>query len=153
MAPEGPSWQGQIPGASGAEKPSLSGRRDLSGDGAVKILIDHTGYRSDAPGGEDRVVDQEIESLRSGGHEARLFHRSNDEIAGFSALRKVAVPFASVWHQGPEAAADQFGPIANRAQLESIYRFAIEHPTWREREEPKDAPIDQDVDPADGSHA
>lgn len=46
----------------------------------MKILLIHNRYRSAAPSGENRVVDQEGEALAAQGHEVMRFGRSSDEI-------------------------------------------------------------------------
>ena len=39
----------------------------------MKIVVAHSRYRSAAPSGENRVVDQEIAALSALGHEVELF--------------------------------------------------------------------------------
>ena len=53
---------------------------------------------------------------------ARLLARVESSPAWFDQLGSAAKAAARV----------QFEPADNLVQLESIYRFAIEHPTWRE---------------------
>lgn len=64
----------------------------------MKVLIVHGRYRSGAPSGENRVVDQEAAALRAAGHEVELFQRDSDDIADMSVAGKAAVPFQSVWN-------------------------------------------------------
>jgi glycosyltransferase involved in cell wall biosynthesis len=66
----------------------------------MKIVVVHSRYRSAAPSGENRVVDQEIAALRALGHDVELFERRSDDIEGWSAARKVTLPAAVVWN-GP----------------------------------------------------
>ena len=51
----------------------------------MRILLVHNRYRSGAPSGENRVVDQEGEALEALGHEVVRFGRSSDEIAEWPA--------------------------------------------------------------------
>lgn len=53
----------------------------------VRVLFVHNTYQH--RGGEDSVVDAEIEMLRSRGHAVELYTRSNDEIATQSKLKLV----------------------------------------------------------------
>ena len=46
----------------------------------MRILLVHNRYRSAAPSGENRVVDQEGEALEALGHQVMRFGRSSDEI-------------------------------------------------------------------------
>ena len=64
----------------------------------MKIVVVHSRYRSAAPSGENRVVDQEFGALTALGHEVELFERRSDDIEGWSAARKAALPAAVVWN-------------------------------------------------------
>ncbi|HEX7161957.1 MAG TPA: glycosyltransferase [Trebonia sp.] len=64
----------------------------------MKIVVVHSRYRSAAPSGENRVVDQEIAALRGQGHEVELFERRSDEIEGWPAIRKATLPATVVWN-------------------------------------------------------
>ena len=64
----------------------------------MKIMIVHSRYRSAAPSGENRVVDQEREALAALGHEVELFERHSDDIGKWSAARRAALPAAVVWN-------------------------------------------------------
>ena len=64
----------------------------------MKIVVAHSRYRSAAPSGENRVVDQEIAALSALGHEVELFERRSDDIEGWSTARKAALPAAVVWN-------------------------------------------------------
>jgi glycosyltransferase involved in cell wall biosynthesis len=66
----------------------------------MKIVVVHSRYRSVAPSGENRVVDQEIAALAALGHQVELFERRSDEIEGWSAAHKAVLPAAVVWN-GP----------------------------------------------------
>jgi glycosyltransferase involved in cell wall biosynthesis len=66
----------------------------------MRILVAHSRYRSAAPSGENRVVDQETAALAALGHEVELFERRSDDIEGWSAIRKAALPAAVVWNSG-----------------------------------------------------
>lgn len=64
----------------------------------MKIVVVHSRYRSAAPSGENRVVDQEVAALRGQGHEVELFERRSDEIEGWPAIRKATLPATVVWN-------------------------------------------------------
>ncbi|MEU4198308.1 glycosyltransferase [Kribbella sp. NPDC026611] len=64
----------------------------------MKILLVHNRYRSTAPSGENRVVDQEHEALAALGHEVRLFERQSDEIEEWPAWKKATLPARVVWN-------------------------------------------------------
>jgi glycosyltransferase involved in cell wall biosynthesis len=66
--------------------------------GAMKIVLVHSRYRSAAPSGENRVVEQEMEALAALGHEVELFERLSDDIEKWSAARKAALPATVVWN-------------------------------------------------------
>lgn len=57
----------------------------------MRVLVVHNFYRSDTPSGENRVVEDEVQSLRSAGAEVRLLSHSSDEIDGLSVARKAEV--------------------------------------------------------------
>jgi glycosyltransferase involved in cell wall biosynthesis len=63
----------------------------------MRILLVHNRYRSDAPSGENRVVDQEGEALAALGHEVIGFGRSSDEIGHWPAAKKAALPARTIW--------------------------------------------------------
>ena len=63
----------------------------------MRILLVHNRYRSAAPSGENRVVDQESAALADLGHEVLRFGRSSDEIEQWSAARKVSLPARTIW--------------------------------------------------------
>lgn len=62
----------------------------------MRILIVHSRYRSEAPSGENHVVDQEAAALEAAGHDVLLFQRSSDDIAQWSLRRRAALPALSV---------------------------------------------------------
>ncbi|MFJ9434021.1 glycosyltransferase [Streptomyces sp. NPDC101490] len=64
------------------------------------VLVVHNRYSSAQPSGENRVVDEEVELLRAGGHRVELFERRSDDIAGRSLAGKVAVPLLVPWNPG-----------------------------------------------------
>jgi len=64
----------------------------------MKILLVHNRYRSTAPSGENRVVDQEAEALAALGHEVELFERHSDEIEDWPAWKKATLPARVVWN-------------------------------------------------------
>ena len=64
----------------------------------MKIAIAHSRYRSAAPSGENRVVDQEAAALAAGGHEVVRFERRSDDIEGWSKVKKATLPASVVWN-------------------------------------------------------
>ena len=63
----------------------------------MRILLVHNRYRSGAPSGENRVVDQEGEALEALGHEVVRFGRSSDEIAEWPVVKKASLPTRAIW--------------------------------------------------------
>jgi glycosyltransferase involved in cell wall biosynthesis len=63
----------------------------------MRILLVHNRYRSGAPSGENRVVDQEGEALAALGHEVIRFGRSSDEIGSWPVVKKVLLPARTIW--------------------------------------------------------
>ena len=63
----------------------------------MRILLVHNRYRSAAPSGENRVVDQEGEALEALGHEVMRFGRSSDEIDQWSVAKKASLPVRTIW--------------------------------------------------------
>lgn len=63
----------------------------------MRILLVHNRYRSAAPSGENRVVDQEGEALAALGHEVMRFGRSSDEIEQWSLVKKASLPIRTIW--------------------------------------------------------
>jgi glycosyltransferase involved in cell wall biosynthesis len=63
----------------------------------MRILLVHNRYRSGAPSGENRVVDQEGEALEALGHEVMRFGRSSDEIGQWPVAKKALLPARTVW--------------------------------------------------------
>ncbi|WP_419999352.1 glycosyltransferase [Streptomyces boninensis] len=64
----------------------------------MHVLVVHNRYVSAQPSGENRVVDQETELLRSAGHRVEMFERRSDDIAAKSLLGKAAVPLLVPWN-------------------------------------------------------
>jgi glycosyltransferase involved in cell wall biosynthesis len=64
----------------------------------MKVMLAHSRYRSAAPSGENRVVDQEYAALTGLGHEVVRFERSSDEIPGWPKARQAALPAMVVWN-------------------------------------------------------
>jgi glycosyltransferase involved in cell wall biosynthesis len=63
----------------------------------MRILLVHNRYRSAAPSGENRVVEQEGEALAGLGHDVMRFGRSSDEIGHWSVAKKASLPARIVW--------------------------------------------------------
>ncbi|TCO52086.1 glycosyltransferase involved in cell wall biosynthesis [Kribbella antiqua] len=78
----------------------------------MKILLVHNRYRSTAPSGENRVVDQEGEALAALGHEVETFERHSDEIEDWPAWKKATLPARVVWN-----------PAAKRDLVATLERF------------------------------
>ncbi|MFE5791091.1 glycosyltransferase [Streptomyces sp. NPDC056503] len=64
----------------------------------MHVLVVHNRYSSTQPSGENRVVDEEVELLRSAGHRVGLFERRSDSIGARSLLGKAAVPLLVPWN-------------------------------------------------------
>lgn len=64
----------------------------------MRILLVHNRYRSAAPSGENRVVDQEGQALSDLGHEVRRFIRESDEISQWSLPKKASLPIRTIWN-------------------------------------------------------
>jgi glycosyltransferase involved in cell wall biosynthesis len=63
----------------------------------MRILLIHNSYRSGAPSGENRVVEQESEALAAEGHEVLLFGRDSDEIGQWPVTKKAMLPARTIW--------------------------------------------------------
>lgn len=61
----------------------------------LKILLAHNYYQ--ISGGEDSVVANEFKMLKKNGHEVIFYSRNNLEIKNFSFLKKMLLPFSSVF--------------------------------------------------------
>ena len=64
----------------------------------MKILLVHNRYRSGAPSGENRVVEQESAALAALGHEVTRFDRGSDEIEQWPLVKKATLPARIVWN-------------------------------------------------------
>jgi glycosyltransferase involved in cell wall biosynthesis len=63
----------------------------------VRVLVVHNRYRSEAPSGENRVVDEEVTLLGSGGHAVERFEVDSDVIESFGPRQRAAVALKVVW--------------------------------------------------------
>lgn len=63
----------------------------------MRIVLVHNRYRSSAPSGENRVVDQESKALAALGHEVIRFERDSDEIGHWSIPKKTSLPIRVIW--------------------------------------------------------
>jgi glycosyltransferase involved in cell wall biosynthesis len=61
----------------------------------MKIILVHNSYQQ--RGGEDVVFEQELELLRGHGHRVVVYSRSNSEIHGYSALRRLGLAKQVIW--------------------------------------------------------
>jgi glycosyltransferase involved in cell wall biosynthesis len=66
----------------------------------MRVVVVHGRYRSVAPSGENRVVDQEVRMLREAGHDVRSYERHSDDIADWPARRRALLVMSSV-RNGP----------------------------------------------------
>ncbi len=66
------------------------------------VLIVHNYYQ--IPGGEDTVVANEKKLLEENGHQVLLYTRSNDEIKSMGRLKKLLLPFLTIYN--PRTAKD-----------------------------------------------
>jgi glycosyltransferase involved in cell wall biosynthesis len=64
----------------------------------MKILLVHNRYRSGAPSGENRVVEQEGAALAALGHEVTRFDRGSDDIEQWPLVKKATLPARIVWN-------------------------------------------------------
>jgi glycosyltransferase involved in cell wall biosynthesis len=63
----------------------------------VKVVVAHNRYRSDAPSGENVMVDLEIGQLRAAGVEVVPFQRTSDDIPSLPAAQKALLPLSPIW--------------------------------------------------------
>ena len=63
----------------------------------MKVLLVHNRYRSSQPSGENAVVDYEAGLLAEHGCDVERLEADSDEIADWSALRRVTLPARVVW--------------------------------------------------------
>lgn len=78
----------------------------------MKILLVHNRYRSTAPSGENRVVEQEGEALAALGHDVETFGVDSDEIESWPAWQKATLPARVIWN-----------PASRRDLAETLGRF------------------------------
>jgi glycosyltransferase involved in cell wall biosynthesis len=64
----------------------------------MRIMQVHSRYRSAAPSGENRVVDQESAALAAHGHEVRRFERRSDDIERWPKAKRAVLPAMVVWN-------------------------------------------------------
>lgn len=64
----------------------------------MHVLVVHNRYSSAQPSGENNVVDQEVELLRTAGHRVEVFERRSDDIAARSLPGKAALPLLVPWN-------------------------------------------------------
>lgn len=63
----------------------------------MRVLQVHNRYRSAAPSGENRVVDQEREALIASGHDVTTFERYSDDIEQWSRAKQALMPARVVY--------------------------------------------------------
>ena len=72
--------------------------------GPLRVLVVHNRYRSDAPSGENDVVDSEIAALRELGHAVVAYQRSSDEIDALPLGQRATLPIRSIHSRRDNAA-------------------------------------------------
>jgi len=82
----------------------------------MRVLVVHSRYLSGAVSGENRVVENEVAALRSGGHEVTLLTRSPDLDAGVVPL--VRTGLRSVWSR---EAAHEVERVVRRGRIEVVH--------------------------------
>lgn len=90
----------------------------------MRILLVHNYYRSGVPSGENTSVDLEVEGLRAGGHDVKVFGRSSDQGLGSVGAQLQAARHAV----GSRAVAQQFRDTATEFEpdvvhLENLFPF------------------------------
>jgi len=73
----------------------------------MRVLVVHNRYRSDAPSGENRVVEREVAELRARGVDVVAHIRSSDEIDGMPLARRAGVALGTVRAPGGVAALER----------------------------------------------
>lgn len=63
----------------------------------MKVVIAHNRYRSDAPSGENVIVDLEIDQLTSAGVTVLPFQRDSDDIPQLPLLQKALLPVSPIY--------------------------------------------------------
>ncbi len=63
----------------------------------TRCLLVHNRYRSVEPSGENVVFDDEAAELARRGHEVEVWTVSSDEIADYSHLQNLRLPFRTIW--------------------------------------------------------
>ena len=63
----------------------------------MRILLLHSRYRSNAPSGENRVVDEETALLRAAGHDVEVHAPSSDDIDHYGLVDRALLPARVVW--------------------------------------------------------
>jgi len=63
----------------------------------MRVVLVHNRYRSAAPSGENRVVDQEAVALANLGHQVTRFERCSDEIERWPRAKQASLPARVVW--------------------------------------------------------
>ena len=84
----------------------------------MKVLIVHNRYRSAAPSGENRVVDQESAALVGIGHEVVRFGADSDDIAQWPLAKKAAIPARTVWSR---PAASELGALLRAERPDVVH--------------------------------
>ncbi|MEV6966731.1 glycosyltransferase family 4 protein [Hamadaea sp. NPDC051192] len=63
----------------------------------MKVVVAHNRYRSDAPSGENIMVDLESAQLAAAGVEVVPFQRDSDDIPSLPAVQKALLPLSPIW--------------------------------------------------------
>lgn len=68
----------------------------MNNNNKQNVLLVHNYYQ--IPGGEDVVVTNEKKMLEDNGHKVIFYSRHNNELKGFSFLRKLMLPFSTIFN-------------------------------------------------------
>lgn len=79
----------------------------------MRVLVVHNRYRSGAPSGENRIVDDEVSMLREAGVDVTTFFRDSDEIDHLTPAQKASLAIS---------------PIYNRESVQAFKRLLAERP-------------------------
>ena len=82
----------------------------------MKLILVHNSYQQ--RGGEDMAFEQEVELLRSRGHQVIVYRRSNTEIDNYSPLRRVSLAKQVVWASDTH---DQVASLIRREKPDLVH--------------------------------
>ena len=82
----------------------------------MKVILVHNSYQQH--GGEDVVFEQEMELLRSHGHQVVVYQRSNSEIEDYSGLRRLGLAKRTIWASDTR---DEMARLIQRERPELVH--------------------------------